>query len=78
MYTGNLIDSLLSTAEKANQKAAEKIQPPTDPDDDIMLERESRVTPLTIDEVLRKSGHLAGLATANPYEALVRSVGRWL
>ena len=41
-----------------------------------MLEIEKRESlPLTVEEVLIGAGYLC---TANPYEALVRSVGRWI
>ena len=73
-YTGHLIDSLFDLVEKAEKPAPP--QPPID-DDEIKIERPLRKDPsaLTIDEVLKRS---AILGTANPYEALCRSVGRWL
>lgn len=70
-YTGDLIESLMDLVEKAGTNSL-----PAD-DDEIMLERRLRKDPsaLTIDEVIKRSGMLG---TANPYEALCRSVGRWL
>lgn len=64
--TGNLIDSLIDIVEKS--------QPTFDADDDIEIERVTKLTtePLTIDEVLGR------LDLYNPYESLVRSVGRWM
>jgi hypothetical protein len=52
-YTGRLIESLLEMVEKTEKKFH-----PTD--DDIMLERESRVGPLTIDEVIGESRRRTG------------------
>jgi hypothetical protein len=73
-YTGKLIESLFELVEKHERPAADPL--PAD-DDEIMLERRLRKepSPLTIDEVFKRSGMLG---TANPYEALCRSVGRWL
>jgi hypothetical protein len=44
---GRLISSLIAIVEKLEKKIH-----PTDAGDDVMLEREPRVGPLTIDEVL--------------------------
>jgi hypothetical protein len=49
-YTGELISSLIAIVERAEKKSRS-----TDIDDDDMLEREPRVGPLTIDEVLNAS-----------------------
>jgi len=46
-YTGELIRSLLAIVEKTEKKIRQ-----TDAGDDVMLEREPRVGPITIDEVL--------------------------
>lgn len=116
MYTGTLISDLFKTLDKAEAKTetpAQTVPPADDADDDIMLERESRVSaPLTIDEVLdahkqyvdlsakaaaeareieqiermfvgrdaaiREKYPIEFIDTVNPYESLVRSVGRWL
>lgn len=65
--TGNLIESLIDIVENVENRQF-------DDDDDIEIDRLTRLTlePLTIDEVL------AGVDFANPYEKIVRSVGRWM
>lgn len=70
-YSGKLIESLIELVDKT---AANSL--PVD-DNEIMLERRLHKDPsdLTIDEVIERS---AMFDTANPYEALCRSVGRWL
>jgi hypothetical protein len=49
-YTGEFISSVLSIVEKIDKKIH-----PTDACDDVMLDREPRIGPLTIDEVLEGS-----------------------
>jgi hypothetical protein len=53
-YTGRFIETLFEMVEKTEKKVY-----PTDDDDDIMLELESRVGHLTIDEVLARANRRA-------------------
>jgi len=65
-YTGELINSLIEIVEKAE----EKYSTPADGDENVEPERGS--APLTIDEVLERSGIL----NRNPYLELVERVMR--
>ncbi len=62
VYSGELIKSLIEIVEKTEEKY------PTPADDDESVEPENASAPLTIDEVLKRSGVIE---SPNPYLRLL-------